>query len=743
MFIKYWSNKNEIIAKIEAKSLGVWLLLCLSIVSIRAQNLVPNGDFESYDQCPDVINVFNGYVAEWSHHMGFAGEFYHKCGFWSSGNFPPRSNSQGNCSMTTYRKNSNALPRAYINNRLKRPLRPNELIYISYWVRNWSPRSYYIEDYHIYFSDTAVSKQPDPGEWWIELPAQVEWTGGIIRDSGYYVPITGCFVAEGGEEYITLGNFKHPDAMRVDSMHPFPQGNSFALDDVKMISEGEVDFQDTVVCPGSTYRFHDPYDMNFQARSLTTGEQVDSFIMPNEIVELEIFLPECGVVDTINVFPEACEDCYPAFPDVDICILDSIAMDSLLTDDTELLIGGQVYQREDVYRPTTDTNYWAVYRSAYCDTIALVAIEVGSCASCSPTFPDIALCPGDVFTLAPYQPFEVSIDGSRIFSDTIIVESGVYSILLSTAVCDTVNSFELEVQECVSCSDFTDTLPRVQCPGEVFDLSPFEGYDVYFEGELLSQDTILMDSGRFGIVLGSAFCDTLASFEVVVDSCHNCISELELDAVELCINEELPTDVLRDAEVYWADTPDLSCPGVYKVHVGHENCSTWEDSVRFLVSADRACYSYALNDSLCEGEPLVVDRDASLELEFGDQIVFNGGYRQRLQFTDVNCPEVTFAEEVVVFDCKECRYAIPNIFSPNGDGINDIFAISVNCPLVEFEAEIYDRWGGVLHQSSNPDRIWEGADIQPGVYVYRIQMSLFNGRESEQFTEVGTITLVR
>jgi len=720
------------------------VLLWLSFfpASVMAQNLVPNGDFEEYDQCPTWSNQFNGYVSDWSIPFG-VNNYYNACGHTNTINFPSRNNSRGNATFITYRRNSNENPRTYLRNQLTRPLQRGEIVYISYWIYDWGGRSFYTEDFSIYFSDTLVTRQLEDGKKWIDLPAQVNWTGGIIRDTGVYVPITGCFVAEGGEEYITLGNFKHPDSMRLDSMHVRPQGNILALDDVKILSGGQVDFQDTVVCPGSTYRFHDPYDMNFQARSLTTGEQVDSFIMPNEIVELEIFLPECGVVDTINVFPEACEDCYPAFPDVDICILDSIAMDSLLTDDTELLIGGQVYQREDVYRPTTDTNYWAVYRSAYCDTIALVAIEVGSCASCSPTFPDIALCPGDVFTLAPYQPFEVSIDGSRIFSDTIIVESGVYSILLSTAVCDTVNSFELEVQECVSCSDFTDTLPRVQCPGEVFDLSPFEGYDVYFEGELLSQDTILMESGRFGIVLGSAFCDTLASFEVVVDSCHNCISELELDAVELCINKELPTDVLRDAEVYWADTPDLSCPGVYKVHVGHENCSTWEDSVRFLVSADRACYSYALNDSLCEGEPLVVDRDASLELEFGDQIVFNGGYRQRLQFTDVNCPEVTFAEEVVVFDCKECRYAIPNIFSPNGDGINDIFAISVNCPLVEFEAEIYDRWGNVLYESRDPYRIWSGRDVAVGTYVYRIQLQLFNGREVEVIIETGTITLVR
>lgn len=335
------------------------------------------------------------------------------------------------------------------------------------------------------------------------------------------------------------------------------------------------------------------------------------------------------------------------------------------------------------------------------------------------------------------------MDGTPLFSDTLIYESGFYSILLSTEACDTVTTFQLEVRDCMSCSDFTDTLPVIQCPGEVFALDRFEGYDVYLEGRLLSGDTVLEDAGMFGIVLGSAVCDTLASFNLIVDSCENCIPGLEMDEIEICINEGIPADVFANEEVYIIDTPDLTCPGVYTVHAGHERCRSWQDSITLLVSADRDCYRYTLNDSLCEGEPIVLESDASLQVEFRDQLAFNGGYDQELLFTDVNCPQITFEEVVTIFNCRECRYAIPNIFSPNRDGVNDIFAISVNCPLVEFEAEIYDRWGTVLYRSTDPNRIWNGTDAQPGTYVYRIQMQLFNGRELERVTEVGTITLVR
>gem|GEM_PF-2251134 len=719
------------------------VLLWVSLFSFNAtaQNLVPNGDFEEYDQCPTWSNQFNGYVADWSIPFG-VNNYYNACGHTNTVNFPSRNNSRGNTTFITYRRNSNNNPRTYLRNQLLRPLLPGELVYVSYWIYDWGGRSFYAEDFSVYFSDTLVTKQLEDGKKWIDLPAQVNWTGGIIRDTGVYVPITGCFVAEGGEKYITLGNFKHPDSMRLDSMHVRPQGNILALDDVKIISEGTVAFADSFLCPGEWYRWMDPYDMNMQARSLVTGEVLDSFIMPNERVDLEIFLPECGVVDTITIRPEDCADCFVVPADINICILDSIAMDSLLLEDTELVIAGEVFQRGDLFYPTTDTSYWAVYRSAYCDTIELIEIEIGSCASCSPEFSDTSICPGDVFELEPYRPFDLSLDGTSLSSDTLIYESGFYSILLSTQACDTVTTFQLEVRDCISCSDVTDTLPVTHCPGEVFALDRFEGYDVYLEGRLLAGDTLLEDAGVFGIVLGSEVCDTLASFNLIVDSCQNCIPALELDEVDICINEEIPTDVFSTEGVYALDTPDLTCPGVHTIRAGHESCRSWKDSITLLVIADRDCYSFSLNDSLCEGESVVLESDASLQVELSEQFEFNGGYKQKLLFTDVNCPQISFEEAVTIFNCKECRYAIPNIFSPNRDGVNDIFSISVNCPLAQFEAEIYDRWGSLLYRSKDPNRIWNGTGAQSGTYVYRIRMQLFNGRSVESIIETGTITLV-
>jgi len=650
----------------------VFICLSFSLDTANSQNLVPNGDFDEYDQCPTAENHFNGYVRNWSLLFGET-SYFNKCGHWIYFNFPSRNNSPGNARISTFRRNTTDQPRTYLRNQLVRPLDPGEVVYISFWIHDFGGRYYYSEDYSIYFSDTLVTQSLDDDKQWIELPAQFNWTGGIISDLGVFVPITGCYEAKGGEEFICLGNFKHPDSMRVDSAHYRARGNELSLDDVKIISENDIDFSDISFCPGRTYRWQDPYDMNFRVRLLGANGTVNSFTMPNEVVELEVFLPECGVADTIKITPEPCEDCFSVPSDLDICILDTILMETLLTDDTELVIGNRVYRKDDIFRPTKDTSYLGIFRSEYCDTIALVGIEVRACASCSPMFESLTLCPGEQFNVSSYKPFELTLEGVKVSKDTVISESGVYSIVLSSARCDTVDSFDLTVRDC-----------------------------------------------------------------------HDCISGLELDRLQFCVNEPLSLEPFLQEDHFIEGEWGQVCPGNYKVFVRHETCSSWLDSIAVQVRGDQSCYSYQLRDTLCEGEQIIVEKAPRLRLELGMKSRFSGGYNQALALEDMFCPEITFyPKEVTVFECEDCQYALPNVFSPNSDGVNDIFSISLNCSVFDFQAEIYDRWGSMLYRSRDPYHIWDGGDARIGTYVYRIQMELYNGREVENKVETGTITLIR
>ena len=69
---------------------------------------------------------------------------------------------------------------------------------------------------------------------------------------------------------------------------------------------------------------------------------------------------------------------------------------------------------------------------------------------------------------------------------------------------------------------------------------------------------------------------------------------------------------------------------------------------------------------------------------------------------------------------------MPNAFSPNGDGINDIYKAKEGYQsLVEFHAAIYNRWGQKLYEWTDPADGWDGKfngkDVAQGVYFCRVE----------------------
>ncbi|MNU30952.1 hypothetical protein D3C71_194630 [compost metagenome] len=87
---------------------------------------------------------------------------------------------------------------------------------------------------------------------------------------------------------------------------------------------------------------------------------------------------------------------------------------------------------------------------------------------------------------------------------------------------------------------------------------------------------------------------------------------------------------------------------------------------------------------------------------------------------------------------------IPNAFTPNGDGKNDVFKlINVSrAQLIEFK--IFNRWGTVMFNTVDPEEGWDGRyrnQEQPvGVYGYGIRIKYSDGIIE---TYRGTITLIR
>ena len=95
-----------------------------------------------------------------------------------------------------------------------------------------------------------------------------------------------------------------------------------------------------------------------------------------------------------------------------------------------------------------------------------------------------------------------------------------------------------------------------------------------------------------------------------------------------------------------------------------------------------------------------------------------------------------------------CFVTVPNAFSPNNDGKNDVFSPVLNCDASVYELSIYNRWGQMVFETNNQEEGWDGGSSKtiwpPGVYVwqmnYKIQININKFIDGE---EKGTVTLVR
>ena len=86
---------------------------------------------------------------------------------------------------------------------------------------------------------------------------------------------------------------------------------------------------------------------------------------------------------------------------------------------------------------------------------------------------------------------------------------------------------------------------------------------------------------------------------------------------------------------------------------------------------------------------------------------------------------------------------IPNVFTPNGDGYNDMFLVKSKS-LDYFKGEIFNRWGVKLFEWHNPRQGWDGTykgnDCPVGVYYYIINAK---GAEGKEYHLQGTIQLLK
>jgi len=189
-------------------------------------------------------------------------------------------------------------------------------------------------------------------------------------------------------------------------------------------------------------------------------------------------------------------------------------------------------------------------------------------------------------------------------------------------------------------------------------------------------------------------------------------------------------------------TINVTNPGAYSIVVRNTQSGCVGRSTVRVGDRPPPPFSLTREAILCEGDQGLVQLTASgaptlkyLWLTRNDttrSITVGRAGEYPLRVTDVQGCTATAAARVL--NLCEPRVNVPDAFSPNNDGVNDVLQI-FTAYVSEYEFRVYNRWGEVIFLSNNPEQRWDGTYkgvIYPNmVYPYVVSY------KSESFPERG------
>jgi len=108
---------------------------------------------------------------------------------------------------------------------------------------------------------------------------------------------------------------------------------------------------------------------------------------------------------------------------------------------------------------------------------------------------------------------------------------------------------------------------------------------------------------------------------------------------------------------------------------------------------------------------------------------------------DGGCSD-TAMKDIAILDQNVEPVDIPSAFTPNGDGINDVFRV-LGGPFNDFDFRVFNEWGNQIFKSTSQDIGWDGTiknKLQPaGTYVFVFKGERIDG---ETYEMTGDITLI-
>ena len=376
----------------------------------------------------------------------------------------------------------------------------------------------------------------------------------------------------------------------------------------------------------------------------------------------------------------------------------------------------------------------------------------------------------------------------------IVDEAGTYRLLVRNTSndCEVSASVEVVVERVLPLVD-VQASASLSCTNETVTISSsgssagseFDYEWITSDGSIVDQsavsEIIVDQEGTYQLVITNSENGCIDSASVEVERVANELTEIEIDARDPLCNGDTNGQIEVTAL-------DGELPITYELNGGEQNTS---GSFTSLPPGQYSITAIDANGCVVTGDTVLVDPPI-VEIEISESVIIDEGDSV---IVDAFLPPNTIIDTIIwdtedtPFRCldPECLSIllsplstitvsataiggvgcsdedatriivrvnrdifIPNIFSPNNDEVNDVFLPTAGRRVANINSmQIFDRWGNMIFESQNflPgdtsfgwDGTYRGREMDPGVFVYRVEV-IFDDGNVEIMN--GTVTLAR
>lgn len=360
-------------------------------------------------------------------------------------------------------------------------------------------------------------------------------------------------------------------------------------------------------------------------------------------------------------------------------------------------------------KPTVTEKYYVLVSDGYCEKMDSVTITVAN-ALTTTAGPDLSMCFGDSVQLQATGGSSFSWQPATWLSQPDIADPKASPPATTTYIVTGTSGF---------CTG-SDTVDVVVNPLPTIDAKP-EYYTCY--GLPILLDPIITNADQYSWNPTLYLSDPTSNNPVATVTSPVQFTITATNSVTGCINSDSMFVYLSKPNADFTVTPTY---GNIPLEVITKNLSTplsctfswlFDDTIPWNTSDFEPIYTYYFS---------------------GERFI------RLIAFDSIGCSDTAWSSLISARD--EVKIFIPNIITPNGDNLNDVFEIHYNpMQIKSMEGVIWDRWGAKAYEFSMPGGVWWNGKVDniiafDGVFVYEIvAFDIYNKKHKFK----GNLTVLR